>query len=189
MFYQMNLLMLANELIQYFRNTSIATTVSLYFFSTAMGNTPDKPQPAQTGPVTEERKPKAKKRKVYLMVLYKNGQETHPGTDNLCDALDTYPPPGSIEVHHKETEEIQDGHLPEPVRSTIQKWISHNHIVLICLLTDCDLGGLDDGKIIVFCFKNPPVSVPCTCVDADFYTASPGEMRDKLDEVAAKIKA
>ena len=138
-----------------------------------MGNGKTKPKQAQHA--TREGKPKTKKGKVCLLVLHKNGQQ--PGTGNLVDALNTYPPPGSIEVSHEKTSPIpDDGRLPNSVRNTIQTWIRNGYIVLICLLTDCDLGDLNQNKVIVFHGK-------------DFYTAGPGEMKNKLDDVAAQIHA
>lgn len=150
---------------------------------------------------------KAKKQEqtkhVRLLVLHKNSQQAQPGTDNFCDALNTYPPPGSINVAHsivKILEIPDDGRFSEPMKNEIRPWISEwvnqDRVFLICLLTDCDLQSLttgtnfeNDNRIIVFRFTKPPVNFPCICVDVDFYTATPGNMKENLDELAATIMA
>ena len=152
-----------------------------------MGNNEAKHQPEQAQPDTEERKQKGRKPKIYLFVLYRNDQQPQPGTDNLCDALDTYPPPGDITVHQKQTSQISDGRLPQAIREKIEALTSKGNIVLICLLADCDL-GVSSKNIIVFKFKNPPVDGPYICVNTDFYTATPREMQENLGEVIDEIR-
>ncbi|CAB3977507.1 Hypothetical predicted protein [Paramuricea clavata] len=152
--------------------------------------------------VTKAKKEQTKH--VRLLVLHKNSQQPQPGTDNFCDALNTYPPPGSIKVAPSNVKILQipdAGHFSESMKNEIRPWISEwlnqDRVVLVCKLTDCDLQSLkrgtnfeNDNRIIVFRFTNPPVNFPiCICVDVDFYTATEGDMKEKLDELAATIMA
>lgn len=172
------------------------------FFPTAMGASKSKASKDKPRMVTKAKKQEQTKH-VRLLVLHKNSQQAQPGTDNFCDALNTYPPPGSINVAHSNVKILEipdDGRFSEPMKNEIRPWISEwvnqDRVFLICLLTDCDLQSLttgtnfeNDNRIIVFRFTNPPVNFPCICVNVDFYTATPGNMKENLDELAATIMA
>lgn len=139
-------------------------------------------------------------KKLRLLVLHKKTEE--PDMDEFCDALNTYPPRESIELHHGDVRKCKvqdDGTIPDSEKNDITAWISdwltQGRIVLICLLTDFDHGPLnnnDNKRVIVFCFKNPPVDCGqnCICIDVDFETDNVdfGEDNAKLSKLANKIK-
>ena len=145
----------------------------------------------------EKQKPRVAKpqkqmqtKRVRLLVLHNNSQQPQPGTDRFCDALNSE---GSIKVDDNvKIFEIPDnGQLPESVKNEITSWMSGGRIVLVCLLSDYDVHANfgNDNRIIVFRFSNPPVNFPCMCIDVDFYTASPRNIKEKLDELVSTIQA
>ena len=103
------------------------------------------------------------------------------------------PPPGSLNVYEDRVAEIPDsGQLPQDVKTWVSEWVSKGRIVLVCLLSDVDVIANfgQNKKIIGFCFREPPVSVPCRiCVNVDFFKAKPGEMKAELDELVAAIRS
>ena len=134
-----------------------------------------------------------REKRLRLLVLYKKGQEPEEGKDNLCDALNTYPPPGSLNVYEDKVAEIPDsGQLPQQIKTWVSEWVKQGLIVPVCLLSDVDVQANfgQSEKIIAFCFKNPPVSVSCPIsINVDFFTATPRDMIAEMDELVAAIRA
>ena len=161
-----------------------------------MGGKSSKEQTAKPKIVT---RPEGQTKHIRLLVLHKEPEE--PEMDAFCDAINTYPPPDSLDLDHSDNIKIikvpDDGLLPESVKndntSWISEWLSQGHIILICLLTDCDLKTListeDNNRIIVFCFKTPKVNYPNSiCIDVDFKTATTKSINSNLSDLATKIK-
>ncbi len=137
-------------------------------------------------------------KQIRLLVLYKKPEE--PDMGEFCDALNTYPPTGCLDLHHddiKKSKVQDDGSISESEKNYITLWISEwltqGHIVLICLLTDFDLEPLinnENNRIIVFCFNNPPVncSESCISIEVDFETATTESIGANISKLANKIK-
>ena len=154
---------------------------------------------------SKEQQPKAKivtrkqgsTKQIRLLVLHKKSKE--PDMEEFCDAFNSYPSTDNIDLHHGDIKiaKVQDdGSIPESEKNDITSWISDWHgqgrIVLICLLTDFDIGSLiknENNRIIVFCFKNPPVKYGqhCICTDADFESGN--ILSDELSKLVNKIRA
>ena len=139
------------------------------YFLTAMGKPASKPSNEKPRMV-----PRAKKQLglgIRLLVLHKN--ETEPEEiRKLGGKIREYPPPGSISVDEKISKIPDDGQLEEPLKSWVTEWLGLGRVVLVWLLSDCDVNAAfgDHDKLMVT-------------------RITPNNMKAELDDLVVKIRA
>ena len=140
-------------------------------------------------------------KRVRLLVLHAPSQQFKREINEFCDALRMHPPPGDIEVSNKKFSQVPlSVHEINECRQWILDWLKRGRVVVICLLTNCDLQQLNgDGlnvnnqKIIVTKFKSPHVHNPpginrIIVIDVNLEIATKNEIKNKLDELADLIR-